>query len=461
METEPSWISPDLNNTFRVTLADVDLDGDFDLACANGESYSDRPQANEIYFNIDGVIESAPGWLSGDIDCSYDVQFEDVDLDGDLDMAVANSKSPTRLYYNEESVLEVFASWSADVADNDNSLAWSDINGDDWPDLSVITNEQLNGSGLIKIYINHEGTLDITPSYTIEIPQSGYGSALCWADFDRDMDEDLAVGSWWGPLAIFENDDGQLQQEPSWQSDNTFVAEALSTIPISSPVISCDEFLLANHPGVYRLSSHPVFGVVNITIGGKPLNPNSYALDNRKGILTMDTDAIPGMVMTVCYRTAWTEYLVATSWGNHNAHGPNFGYLNTSNLPTPTPTVTPTAPPPFRKLSIIMNATDFFRGDLFDCQISIVNQNESFTGDLFFLIEIEGSYYFYPQFDTDLHFERISVDKSSVKTIQILKFNFPDPIGYDGTISLYSALFFPDTYDLICSYAWVRVYLHE
>jgi len=97
---------------FGVDLADFDLDGDLDLAVANGHvlhdisDYAQRPgdahaQPNQILENQGGNFDTlAEGGLSA-LGVSRGLVTADLDLDGDLDLAIANCNGIAEVYANE------------------------------------------------------------------------------------------------------------------------------------------------------------------------------------------------------------------------------------------------------------------------------------------------------------------------------------------------------------------------
>jgi FG-GAP-like repeat len=444
LESLPSWLTADLNNTFRVTLADVDNDGDLDLACANGEAYSNRPQANEIYFNQDGLLDLYPGWISTDIDSSYDVKFSDFDRDGDLDLAVANSGSPTRIYSNFGTGLETTASWSSDEADNDNSLIWTDINGDLWQDLVVITNKQLQGAGVIKLFINTMGVIETTPSWIVNAPVNGYGSAVLSEDFDLDGDMDLAAGSWWGQVTIYENTGTELDPEPAWTSDNTFVVEVLATYkePLTQTAKHCDVFTSGDFTNLIQIPSRPLS--IDVRVNSVPLTPDAYCYDDAIGVVTFPMSFEIGSQIEICYHDFFPAYIFATSWGDQGAQGPNYGYRN----------VHPTPGPSSPALDLVLNAEEYHGGDEFICYVDIVNPDEIIESDFYTLLEIAGVFFFYPTWQEFLSYENLDIPENQTVRIDLFNFTLPPNIGYNGVIRLYSAVFFRGTYNLICDYDW-------
>jgi hypothetical protein len=136
LEPFPSWQSESTFQTFRCSLGDADGDGDLDLGVAVFSGSGSR--SNRIYYNVDGVLNPTPGWLSDEEEQCYDVVWGDVDNDGDLDLAFASSGGLNRVYYNHDGEIETTASWSPSITYSRSLTAsWGDINIDGWLDLLV------------------------------------------------------------------------------------------------------------------------------------------------------------------------------------------------------------------------------------------------------------------------------------------------------------------------------------
>ena len=97
---------------FGVDLADFDLDGDLDLAIANGHVLHDisehaqgpretYAQPNQILENLGGRFQPVPGAGLSAAGVSRGLATADLDLDGDLDLAIANCNGPAEVYANE------------------------------------------------------------------------------------------------------------------------------------------------------------------------------------------------------------------------------------------------------------------------------------------------------------------------------------------------------------------------
>ena len=81
-----------------VALGDVDGDGDLDAIVANGRHWA---QENEVFLNNGAGTFTVAHPLSLRRSTSYAAPLADLDGDGDLDVAVANDRAPNRVYQND------------------------------------------------------------------------------------------------------------------------------------------------------------------------------------------------------------------------------------------------------------------------------------------------------------------------------------------------------------------------
>lgn len=84
--TLPAWISLDSSGTQELALKDVDGDGDIDLAAANTNG------DNKLYLNLDGMLQTADDnpWSFESDGETASIAWADIDNDGDQDLAVGN-----------------------------------------------------------------------------------------------------------------------------------------------------------------------------------------------------------------------------------------------------------------------------------------------------------------------------------------------------------------------------------
>jgi hypothetical protein len=312
-ETLASWQSIDLDNSFSLALGDVDLDADLDLAVANGEAYSNRPADNELYLNLGGMLDTAAGWHSTEVESSYDVAWADVDRDGDLDLATINAEDPVRLYDNQAGVLGTTAIWSSTIAENGNSLAFADVNGDGYLDLAVATNRQGTGVGYFHVFMNQSGVLETSPSWTSTVGMV-YGSAVAFADLDADGDEDLLAGSWWGQLLVFENQGGTLTTGAVYVSSTSSVIEAIVPGDLDGDgLLPWSDSL----PGdgarrLFYVSRRPIQQLTEVRADGVPLGPGDFAVDLDAGWISLAV--APQTGLAVDYVVSDDLDVAVTNW---------------------------------------------------------------------------------------------------------------------------------------------------
>ncbi|MEW6747352.1 MAG: VCBS repeat-containing protein [Planctomycetota bacterium] len=182
--------------TFAAIPADFDNDGDLDLFFANG-GFS-LPIANRLYLNqldFDGrfLDVSLVSGIGADVATSFAGAWSDFDLDGRLDLFVANRTFPDRLYRNLDGLRFEDCSAAAGVDDAGMAVSctWLDFNNDGWPDLFVSRIGQTN-----LLYRNRgDGTFEeMAAPAGVSEPLESFS---CLAgDFDANGWIDLCVSPW-------------------------------------------------------------------------------------------------------------------------------------------------------------------------------------------------------------------------------------------------------------------------
>jgi len=220
LEDFPSWESADTAGANQIAFGDVDGDGWLDLAVAN--TYS--PSYCEVYFNQAGTLEIYPSWRSTDPKLYYScVALADVDYDGDLDLAAGGWWEPLVVFENLGGFLDTLPTWSwypsggkQLVCEN---IVWGDVDGD-----GVIGScDALDGDGAKKVfYLNfypahsmHDVIVDgdtlALSEYCFDLnagwislknaPPPGMANVIVCYDYSRDLD--LAVTNWDPPTGNF------------------------------------------------------------------------------------------------------------------------------------------------------------------------------------------------------------------------------------------------------------------
>ena len=232
----PWWKAKDKHASFDCCLGDVDLDGDLDLAISAGDAYQNETDSVRIYRNDSGVFDSLPFWTAHNGYCSDAVRFGDVDNDGDLELfvgqVIANEdRGFVAMYRNNAGTLETTPAWVARPGVGwVLRLALGDYDNDAFLDLAVASNSQTGEPNSIQVFHNNGGTLDTIASFTM-LRTNTYSSCVAWADVNNDQYLDLAGGGWWEPVVVFENHSGTLDTVPTWSwipsNPNDLVCEAV------------------------------------------------------------------------------------------------------------------------------------------------------------------------------------------------------------------------------------------
>jgi hypothetical protein len=195
-------VTADAGSTLSVALGDVDGDGDLDLVAGNGA------QANRLYLNT-GTTDPWGGVtgsdITGDTHFTYSVALGDVDGDGDLDLVAGNWNQVTRLYLNNGTGTPWAGAIGDDItsdADGTLALTLGDVDGDGDLDLVTGNNNQAN-----RLYLNN-GTATPWSSVTgSDISTDADATrSVALGDVDRDGDLDLAVGNFGQRNRLYLND---------------------------------------------------------------------------------------------------------------------------------------------------------------------------------------------------------------------------------------------------------------
>ena len=199
--------SNDAGHTESSSFADIDLDGDLDLFVAN----SGGTLVNYLYINNGNGIYSKDtlSVITQDADISRCGVWGDYDNDGDPDLFVANETGfPNRLYENLGDGTFVKITTGNIVTDMGNSwgASWGDFDNDLDLDLFVT-----NNSGERNFLYQNNGDKTFT-SISLVNPVIDFTNSVSssWIDFDNDGDQDLFVANGWGPTNgtnfLYQND---------------------------------------------------------------------------------------------------------------------------------------------------------------------------------------------------------------------------------------------------------------
>ncbi len=209
--------------TFRGALAfgAFHLDGDLwpDLYVVNAAGSDPQPYINDLIYRNDGdgTFTEVTGRMTGigdDSQAGMGIDVADVDLDGDWDVYLSDLLDTTR---DEEPLGNVFYLNNGDGTFADNSAPASGIEGhNSWGvnffDVDLDGREDLYVSTISSamtelLYVNNGGDPVTFTNVALAaglVTGNSRGSAV--ADYDRDGDLDLAVVDQAGPLWLYRND---------------------------------------------------------------------------------------------------------------------------------------------------------------------------------------------------------------------------------------------------------------
>jgi len=315
LSTTPSWESADSMHTFSCAFGDADGDGDLDLAVACGESYNSIYERQRIYYNDNGMLETTPSWTSTDSTPCYDVEWVDVDNDGDLDLSFIASIGPTFIYYNYDGAIETTASWNSGGYYDGNTLNWGDLDNDGFLDLAVANNYQLGQPGYFQVYRNVNGTLNTTPVW--QSATQGYGSSVSWCDVDNDGDKDLTAGRWWGFSEVYENINGILTTTPAWQCSASYKVVVEEMVWGDVDVDGVLHVGKETHTGngtkkVFYLNYYPAHSLEKVIADGDTLDITQYCFNLASGWVSVAT--APSSDIVFDYHYSFKPDLAVSNW---------------------------------------------------------------------------------------------------------------------------------------------------
>ncbi|MEM7483112.1 MAG: VCBS repeat-containing protein [Acidobacteriota bacterium] len=192
LPTTPAALSPEMSIQNFLAFGHLDDDEWEDLAVSKWANFE-----SGVYRNDQGTLESTTTWTTGDDDTDKGVAWADVDDNGDQDLALGHD--PTLVYFNTDGTLGSPQTATGTFFGHA-ELRFEDIDLDGDPDLAEVH----FANGKAQIYLNRGGVLDTAPTWTFD--SSAVGTALAFGDIDGDGAPDLVVGNSGDPsVMVFMN----------------------------------------------------------------------------------------------------------------------------------------------------------------------------------------------------------------------------------------------------------------
>ncbi len=137
----------------------------------------------------------------------------------------------------------------------------------------------------------------------------------------------------------------------------------------------------------------------------------------------------------------------------------NFFGLVGSSTPTPTPTNPPQTPTPTATptsgcnelgVTLYMPAHEFETNDICSCKVTVCNPGPDTYTDvpLFVILDVYGTYFFWPGFTNELDYRKIAVGLNSADVEILPEFEWPAGSGSADNILWYAAMTNPEMTDL-------------
>lgn len=179
--------------SFGAAWGDYDLDGYSDVYIANYSSVPNSYTNWLLHNNGDGTFTNVTTEMGvGDgFKPSYQCTWNDVNLDGLLDIYVVNDFSyVNQLYINNGTTFDQAGdAYNLDLEMEGMSISWTDLDHDmDW-DVFISDNQPGN-----KLMLNEGGVFtDIAASAGVQVFSTCWGSI--WMDYDHDTHDDLHIAT--------------------------------------------------------------------------------------------------------------------------------------------------------------------------------------------------------------------------------------------------------------------------
>ncbi|MEO0245388.1 MAG: VCBS repeat-containing protein [candidate division WOR-3 bacterium] len=219
----PSWEGCSGYYSTGGGFADINKDSYLDFIVSNGNDM--QREKNAIHFNINGIIEINPSWLSFDSEYSGHLSINDFNNDGYIDFAVSNYLGPggfsspgnVLIYKNLNGNVNPNPFWKSKDSTYNFSCDFGDVDGDGYAEIAIAGGERYtNKKEYIKIYKNNGGVIDTLPYFKSHYKYYAYD--VLFYDINKDNYLDLVVACDGEKNLIFFNYNGELETIPSWSS---------------------------------------------------------------------------------------------------------------------------------------------------------------------------------------------------------------------------------------------------
>jgi len=217
LEKSASWVSDTTYSVMMAKAADFDGNGRMDFITGT-------LSFNDLYYSSTNSIIDQKAWTDSTTHpfgaSSVRAGWDDVDDDGDLDLAISNFGQGAELFLNENSSLSLIPDWNSSGPSRlqTKTSKWADINDDGIEDLII----GYYGDGPLELYLGNSSGIELTPQWT---SNDNYRvNDLIIGDINGDNYPEIITVSYLDNVRIFHNSQGQLSKSPDWQTTSKFKA---------------------------------------------------------------------------------------------------------------------------------------------------------------------------------------------------------------------------------------------
>jgi len=225
------WESDDSSTTIDIEWADINLDGYLEMIVANVGVHGASPEVIQIFSNDRGILQNSPKWaLSSNIFSPITpIDIEMIDFDGDLDPDISlaytnNDGDYIAIYENINGDFSSSPKQIFPLQETPRSLEWGDMDDNGQYDLVVGMSEN------IEIYFsNSNNTITNWESITfpdpnvITIGRSYNIVDMEIGDLDDDGDMDIVVANWGSySIAIINDENDFSEKTVGYSVDDAF-----------------------------------------------------------------------------------------------------------------------------------------------------------------------------------------------------------------------------------------------